>query len=338
MIQAGFVVAGFACIIADRDWMRNRLATAVADGTILVSKYGPRVGARWWRFSAGVLFGCAAGVKWSGVYWVAAFGIITLIWDITARRSAGVSRSTTAVIRRDFLPALWAMGVVPVLVYVGSWWAWFASETAWARHLYDSPLKSFWEWQKQMLAFHSKLVTPQVFTSRHPWESKPWSWPMSTRPVLYYVSGGADATGCNGVADCAKRIFLVGTPAMWWIALPVLFWALWRIIGRLDWRYAAPVAAYAAGYLPWFFNLERQMYFFYMTPVAPFLIITIALILGDILSQPKRGIERQLLTLGTVSIYVAIVIANFIFLWPILNGDPLTNAELTSRIWIPTWG
>ena len=62
---------------------------------------------------------------------------------------------------------------------------------------------------------------------------------MGTRPVLYYVQGGADATGCDGASDCVKRIFLIGTPAMWWIALPVLFWALWRIIGRQDWRYAA---------------------------------------------------------------------------------------------------
>ena len=30
--------------------------------------------------------------------------------------------------------------------------------------------------------------------------------------------------------------------------------------------------------------------------------------------------------------------ANFVFLWPILNGDPITNAELTARIWLPTWG
>ncbi|WP_422392125.1 dolichyl-phosphate-mannose--protein mannosyltransferase [Nakamurella antarctica] len=338
MIQAVFVVAGFACIVADRDLMKTRLAQAVEDGSIALTKFGPRVGARWWRFAAGVMFGCATGVKWSGIYWVAAFGVITVIWDISARRSAGISRSTRAVVRRDLVPALWSMAVVPVAVYLGSWWAWFASETAWARHLTGNALTSWAKWQLEMLQFHSKLVTPAVFASRHPWESKPWSWPMSTRPVLYYVSGGADATGCNGVADCAKRIFLVGTPAMWWLSLPVLFWALWKIIGRQDWRYAAAVGAYAAGYLPWFFNLDRQMYFFYMTPVAPFLIITIALVLGDVLGQRKAGVERRALSLAIVCLYVAVVVANFIFMWPILNGDPLTNAELTARIWIPTWG
>jgi dolichyl-phosphate-mannose-protein mannosyltransferase len=299
---------------------------------------GPALGARWWRFGAGVMFGCATAVKWSGIYWFAAFGVVVVIWDVTARRSVGVRKSLRAVLRRDLLPSFWSLAVVPVLVYVGSWWAWFASETAWARHLTDNVVTSFVKWQQQMLAFHSTLKTPAVVASRHPWESKPWSWPMGTRPVLYYVQGGADATGCGGATDCVKRIFLIGTPSMWWLALPVLFWALWRIIGRQDWRYAAVVAAYAAGYLPWFFNLDRQMYFFYMTPVAPFLILAIALVLGDVLAKRTAGVERQLLSLGMVCLYVGVVVANFAFLWPILNGDPITNAELTARIWLPTWG
>lgn len=340
MIQAVFVLAGFACVVADRDQVRARLHDWADGRSEAVRDHwaGPALGARWWRFGAGVMFGAATAVKWSGIYWFAAFGVIVVIWDVTARRSAGVTKSLRAVLRRDLLPSFWSLAVVPVIVYVGSWWAWFASETAWARHLTGNIVTSFLQWQQQMLNFHSTLRTPTVVAQRHPWESKPWSWPMGTRPVLYYVQGGADATGCNGVTDCVKRIFLIGTPSMWWLALPVLFWSLWRIIGRQDWRYAAVVAAYAAGYLPWFFNLERQMYFFYMTPVAPFLILAITLVLGDVLAKRTAGVERQLLSLGMVCLYVGIVVANFAFLWPILNGDPITNAELTARIWLPTWG
>jgi dolichyl-phosphate-mannose-protein mannosyltransferase len=342
MIQAVFVLAGFACVVADRDQVRTRLhalAAAAGEQGITAGHWaGPALGARWWRFGAGVMFGCAASVKWSGIYWFAAFGVVVVIWDITARRSVGVSRSLRAVLRRDLLPSVWSLAVVPVIVYVGSWWAWFASETAWARHLTGDVVTSFLQWQQQMLKFHANLVTPSVVANRHPWESKPWSWPMGTRPVLYYVQGGADATGCDGSTDCVKRIFLIGTPAMWWLALPVLLWALWRIVGRQDWRYAAVVAAYAAGYLPWFFNLERQMYFFYMTPVAPFLVLAIALVLGDVLAKRTAGIERQLLALAAVCLYVGVVAADFAFLWPILNGDPISNAELTARIWLPTWG
>ncbi len=338
MIQAVFVLAGFACVVADRDQLRARLHAAFVDGSIDKHWAGPSIGARWWRFGAGVMFGCATSIKWSGVYYFVIFGVLIVVWDVTARRAVGVRRSLRAVLRRDFLPSVWALGVVPLVLYVGSWWAWFASETAWARHLSGNVFVSFIMWQQQMLKFHANLLTPKLVSTRHPWESKPWSWPMGTRPVLYYVQGGADATGCNGAADCVKRIFLIGTPAMWWLALPVLCWSLWRVFGRQDWRYAAVVIGYAAGYLPWFFNLDRQMYFFYMTPVAPFLVMAIALILGDILAKRTAGIERQLLALAVVCVYVGVVISNFAFLWPILNGDPITNAGLTARIWLPTWG
>ena len=105
----------------------------------------------------------------------------------------------------------------------------------------------------------------------------------------------------------------------------MLVWALWKAIGRLDWRYAAVLVGYGAGYLPWFTNLDRQMYFFYATPLAPFLIIGITLVLGDILGRANVGVERRLTSIAIVAIYVGLVVANFIWLWPILNGDPITH-------------
>ena len=53
----------------------------------------------------------------------------------------------------------------------------------------------------------------------------------------------------------------------------------------MDWRYAGVLVAYAAGLLPWFMNLDRQMYFFYVTPMAPFLVLLIVLALGEILGR-----------------------------------------------------
>ena len=138
--------------------------------------------------------------------------------------------------------------------------------------------------------------------------------------------------------DCVRRIFLIGTPALWWISLFVLAWALWKAIGRLDWRYAAVLVGYGAGYLPWFTNLDRQMYFFYATPLAPFLVIGITLVLGDVLGRASVGVERRLTSVAVVAIYVGLVVANFIWLWPMLNGDPITQDRLTMETWLPSWG
>ena len=45
---------------------------------------------------------------------------------------------------------------------------------------------ALWQWTWKMLDFHSHLLTPTDPAQRHPWESKPWSWPIGTRPVLYF--------------------------------------------------------------------------------------------------------------------------------------------------------
>jgi dolichyl-phosphate-mannose-protein mannosyltransferase len=162
---------------------------------------------------------------------------------------------------------------------------------------------------------------------------------MGTRPVLYYAPPDKPATGCgDGVQNCVQRIFLIGTPMLWWISLFVAGWALWRAIGRLDWRYAAVLVGYSAGYLPWFANLDRQMYFFYATPIAPFLVLGIVLILGDVLGSRRFGVGRRLLSLGVVSVYVGLVVANFIWLLPILNGYPITSEHLQMETWLPSWG
>jgi len=376
VFQELFVLAAFCCLVADRDQVRARLNASRYDSFLPTtsrtgrfrfwSSWGDRagiaLGARWWRFGCGIFLGLTTALKYSGVYWIAAFGVLSVIWDITARREIGVRRPVRAVVRRDLVPSLWSLAVIPFVTYIASWWAWLFSEDAFPRHvLYttttdwhpESPLwlklaklwnNSLWQWTWKMLDFHSTLLSPgspgatdSNPAHRHPWESKPWTWPIGTRPVLYHAL--KPGTGCAaGPTDCVQRIFLIGTPALWWISLFVCAWALWRCIARLDWRYAAVLVGYGAGYIPWFFNLNRQMYFFYVTPLAPFLVIGICLVLGDIMGSARMGVERRYLSIGIVALYVGLVVANFIWLLPMLNGTSMTPDQLQAETWLPSWG
>ena len=184
-----------------------------------------------------------------------------------------------------------------------------------------------------MLKFHAGLTNSAG--NHHPWESKPWTWPMSLRPVLYAIDNN-NVPGC-GAQSCVKAVMLAGTPAMWFIAVPVLAWAVWRTFIKRDWRYAAALTGYAAGYLPWFADIDRQMYFFYATVMAPFLVMAIALILGDSLHQPRQNPERRTLGLLVVCFYVALVITNFAWLYPILTGLPISQTTWNLQIWLPSW-
>lgn len=366
-IQALFVIAAFACLVADRDQVRSRLAAASFGGFLdepakgprfwkaWGEKAGPALGFRWWRFGTGLMIGLSMAVKYSGVYYAVAFGIMMIVWDITARREVGIRNPISAVVRRDLFPGLWSLAVVPLVTYVLSWWAWFFSETAFPRHsLCADPSNpcggwaagstwqtiagwwdnQLWQWTFRMLDFHSNLVTPA--DGGHPWESKPWTWPMGTRPVLTYVGSGQ--TCSDGATDCVARIFIISLPAMWFIAFFIAAWALWKAVGRLDWRYASVLVGYGAGYLPWFFNLDRQMYFFYAAPLAPFLVIGITLVLGDILGKARQAVERKYLLIAVVAIYVGIVVANFLWMLPVLNGTPITAERLRLITMIPSWG
>jgi dolichyl-phosphate-mannose--protein O-mannosyl transferase len=351
VFTALFVLAAFACLLCDRDQVRQRLAVAVREGFATDSPYGPRLGFRWWRFAGGICLGLDTVVKWDGLYWIAAFAVLTVGWDVAARRAAGVARPWVGMLARDLLPAVYGIIVVALLVYLAGWWAWFASETGVDRHgvgganPYQQGQAVPWEfswvpqavrylfhYSQNILNFHEHLLTPK--NSPHPWESKPWTWPMGLRPMLYYYESG---TASCGTPDCVSATMLIGTPAMWWLALPALGWALWRSIGRFDWRYIAVLVTYLAGVLPWFLNINRQMYFFYMTPVAPFLVLLLVLPLGEVLGRARAGYERRQTGVLVVALYVGLVVANFVWLWPILNGDPISAARWQAELWLPSW-
>ncbi len=340
---AAFVLGAFACVLVDRDVVRSRLAVAVDEGWVGESAFGPRLGVRWWRLAGGVLLGLACGVKWSGLYFVAAFGVLTVLFDVTARRAAGVRRPWWGAVARDLAPGLWAFVGVGVLAYLGTWWGWFGSETGIDRHLVATTggdpvsvirgaLGSLTQYSEHVLRFHSELVTRP--DQQHPWESKPWTWPMGLRPMLYYYDGST--TGC-GESTCVAATMLIGTPALWWLSLPVLGWGLWRMVARLDWRYAAVVVAYLAGLLPWFLNLDRQMYFFYATPMAAFLVLALTLALGHLLGGRADGPERRRTGLLVLALYTGLVVANFVWLWPVLNGDSITEWRWQAELWLPSW-
>ena len=104
-------------------------------------------------------------------------------------------------------------------------------------------------------------------------DSKPWSWLVAGRPILYYSSTDVDCLA----GTCSRMIHLFGTPAIWWLTVPALAWAMWCLIIRRDRRFLIPVVAFTAGFLPWLIAYDRQMYFFYATALSPFIIAMLAL-------------------------------------------------------------
>jgi len=321
--------------VVDRDRVRARLA-AIADR----GPYGGRVGFRPWRLAGGVLLGLACGVKWSGIWFLAGFAVLSVLWDLGARRSLGLARPVRATAVRDLPGAVGAFGLAPVLAYLATWTGWFLGENAYGRHWADAnagywswlpgPLRSLLHYHWQMWDFHSGLSTP------HSYQSSPWGWLVTGRPVLFYYPSNPSPTGC-GAQTCVRTVLDVGTPALWWAFAPAVLWAGWIALTRRDWRGWSVLVAFAAGWLAWFSVPGRTMFLFYMTPLVPFLVLGVTLGLGALLGTAQSSDRRRTLGLVVVCGYVALVVVNSVWLWPILSGQLITYEEWRDRIWFPSW-
>lgn len=354
IFQVFFIVAAAWALACDHEQIRTRMYHAWSSGLMGNSLFGPRLGFRWWRFTAGIMLGLALGVKWSGLYYIAFFGLMSVFMDLALRRRYGVRRYITGTLTRDVFPALASIVVVPILLYVWAWRAWFSSETSVYRHARvdgtiaeDSWLQLLPNWAAgfshyhlSVLEFHGSLTTSGGHS--HPWDSKPWAWLAGTRPILYHSSVDIDCA----VGSCRQMIYLFGTPAIWWLTVPVLLWGMWCLLIRRDRRFLIPLVAFAAGFLPWLVGYDRQMYFFYATALVPFTIVAIALTLGqlhgkgrEIRPQWMRRLAGGPLSWGTLIVisYLALVLAMFVYWSPILYGYLVPDQWYHSIMWLPSW-
>jgi dolichyl-phosphate-mannose--protein O-mannosyl transferase len=330
-----FVVSAVSCLVVDRDRMRQR----VRDNAHRVTGNGFRLGPRGWRIAAGVLFGSACAVKWSGIYFLTFFALLSLWWDRSAWREAGVTRPTGVALRRGLPGAAWALGVLPVLTYLASFTGWFRGENSQGRHWADQhpdtafrfvpgALRSLWHMHGEWLRFHNGLSTP------HPWESGPWSWLVDGRPILLWNPQKLTDPDGNPVI---RYILMVGTPTLWFAFAPAMLWLLWRILARRDQAALVTACGIAAGWLTWFVNLDRTMFIFYMAPALPFFVLAVTLALQDVLGPARADALRRQVGLAVVCLYVAVVAMSFVFFYPILTGQPLSHAEWAHRMWFPSW-
>ncbi|MEU9982031.1 phospholipid carrier-dependent glycosyltransferase [Streptomyces sp. NPDC050856] len=351
-----FVLGAFGCLLIDRDWARRRLADALpvdADGVLRPDAEVAetlRLGWRPWRLAAGVTLGLAFATKWNGLYILAAFGVMAVLWDVGARRTAGAGRPYAAVLRRDLLPAFVSTVPVALVTYTASWTGWIVTDKGyfrnWARTdgkdsawswLFPDWLRSLWHYENQVFEFHVNL------TSGHTYQSNPWSWIVLGRPVSYYYESPAPGkAGCPaGTADkCAAEVLAIGTPLLWWAACFAVLYVLWRWLFRRDWRAGAIACAVAAGWVPWFHYQERTIFLFYAVVFVPFLCLAVTMMIGAMLgpSGPHEATERRR-TVGAVGagVLVLLIVWNFIYFWPLYTGQPIPMEEWRDRMWLDTW-
>lgn len=363
-----WVLAAFGCLVVDRDDGRRRIAQRLELGEPLGF-----LGLRAWRLACGACLGAAAATKWDGAFWIPVFLLLAVWWDAGARRVAGQPAAHRNALLYDGLFALVPFVVVPVIVYTASWTGWFLSDGV---HAYDhdkyvhpgqswiahglAVLHGWWAYHQEMWHFHTTLA------AAHPYLSNPWGWLLLARPVSYYYQ---TPKGC-GASSCSQEVLGIGTPLIWWLSIPALLAVAWRMLGRFDWRAAAIMLSFLAGYVTWIVDeaqvvekchpaddCHRTMFLFYLLPDVPFMVLALTMAIGMLLATRTvrtvgevlgaqatnyGGLTRVLVGLPArrvaaataVAVYLGSVTWNFAYFYPILSGQIITNQQWQDRMWL----
>ncbi len=335
-----WVVVAFACLILDRDQVRLRLARQAINAD---DELGPRLGIRWWLIACGLSIGCACATKWDGLYYIPTFGLLAGFWTMGAKRAAGIRRPFESTLLRDVGPILAVMLAIPGVIYVVSWTGWFVTNDGfdrnWANHQHSffsfvpAIFRSWWHYHWQIWHYHKTLTT------YHPYRSNGWGWLFETRPVLFYADyPRSGQLGCTaGSQGCARMIFSMGNPAIWWVSIPVMVFMIY-LVAKRDWRAGALVLPFIAGLLPWLVTFKRTMFSFYALPLLPFICIAIAITIGYLLGADDADPIRRAVGAAICGIYLVLVVGLFFYFLPILASQTIPFSDWSAHMWLQSWG
>ena len=324
---AGLLATDFLHLVQSRVAMLDALVTLFVIAVVLFvvidggRSRGPRgedIGApgwlrrlalgRPWRLAAGVALGAGIAVKWSAGYVAVGLVVLLVVWEIAASRGRddaprGEGGAFGLAVRRELLPSLVLLGIVPATIYVAS----YIGRVDGVREILEHQLA--------MLRFHLGLA------GDHPYESAPWSWLFLKRPVAYSFSDGAGGY---------REVLAIGNPLTWWSGAAALVAVTVRWI-RAGARLARPevvlLAAALSTYLPWLVlsGSRSQVFIWYLLPTLPFLYGA----LGLLVALAWRSTAGRI----TTGLATAAVAASFVFFYPVLSAAPLSPDDWRSRIW-----
>lgn len=276
----------------------------------------------WWT---GLFLGIALATKWSALYFIAVFALIALYRAFTHHSGRDLIRPT--------LSRVGAFSLLPIAVYLISWWGWFVSDRGWDRNYSSNSISSFIFYHKEMLNFHTGL------SEKHPYEANPWSWLIMGRPTSFFY----ETPKTCGAESCSQEVLALGTPMLWWsgtiaIAIVFGFWVRSLLMRNFDPAVTIIVSGVAAGYLPWFFFQERTVFSFYAIVFQPFLILALVYCARLFLTAQRRKSDRAYRIGEFVLLGVFILMAiNFIYFLPLYLGQVTTYEAWHAHMWFSSW-
>jgi len=354
-----WVAAGFLFLVLDKRWveLREPEPPTYPPGAEVFrvdepEPRRPRVPSpilRPWRLAAGIAFGAAVAVKWSGVLALAAGVLLAVGWEATRRKRAGMTTAKAlgwTAAREGFGFVVFLL-LVPIATYMAVW-------LPWANHFgFDvvkdpfHSLQQWWSWQHEMLNYHVgglKEFEPGSSTPTHPYYSRPWRWLLLGRSVSMYV---------RDLGPDVRQILAIGNPVVFWGSLWTLPFAAWLWARRRTWLYGLIVVGFSVQFFPWFL-VDRPQFIFYALPFTPFLVLALVAMARE-LSEARLVVREDDGSIATDSetgepaistrhpyrpvawLLVLGALALFVWFWPVAAGLRITDEHWQQIVWLRWW-
>jgi dolichyl-phosphate-mannose-protein mannosyltransferase len=288
---------------------------------------------------AGSCFGVSIACKWNGLWFLLGIWLLMPIaygWQyyrdrqllnasknddvVTAQTLVGANRSIVDRLATISVKELTiALIVVPVIAY----------SLAWIPHLIQNPTPNFWEMQFSILTYHEGIKNGKDV---HPYCANWYTWPLMMRPLAYYFH-----------RDVGRELFYdvhaMGNPLLWWFSCGSILIMIAAICRRLYLAIISHkfeiatvglplyfVVNYAANLLPWV-KVTRCLYIYHYMGALLFATMGLAWLV-DVWIHSNSQLWRAI---GITTTFA--IAAGFVFWLPVYLGLPLTQAELSLRMW-----
>lgn len=212
---------------------------------------------------------------------------------------------------RMILPCFLYFCVIPIIIFF-------------ATHLFiplmkDRSFMDIWNIFMFNVKYHAEM------RQGHPYESKWWSWPFMLRPVWYYFK----VFDWNTPQATMRGIFVIGNPAIFWM-IPLAIAN--TILGFLK-KGARGKGLILLGFvISWliFAGSKRMHLFHYFYLAMPFVVMSIAVLMAEIWRAHRTGKV-------IVIMYALLVVAMFIYWYPLLTGIPISSSYYMDHMWFKAW-
>ncbi|CAN5312831.1 phospholipid carrier-dependent glycosyltransferase [soil metagenome] len=342
-----FLLLGFGAMLLDREWHLRRLTAWVVTREEQGHEptWGPTLWWRPWLMAAALAFGLASAVKWSGLFFLIAFGLYSVLVDALARRRAGLPFWISAAILKQGVANVVLMVPLFLASYLVTWTGWFTTAGGyyrnwaqtdgkpWTGSLEWVPLviQNFWHFEVSVYNFNVNEHDP------HPYAANPLTWLFMIRPTQMYVNTTTGGTGGCGEDTCYANITSVGNAAIWWAATAAIFYLVYRLIRKREWQVGLILMGMVAGYLPWLMYINRTIFQFYTIAFEPYMILGLTFVIGLALGSRDDPRRRRTAALIVVAAYLLLASLVAVFFYPVWTAQPIPGWLLTLHYWLPSW-